>query len=144
MIEPADCERCRLAKRDRAKQTAEEWLALTMRSGQIIDTRDGLPVISAVVLPFAGERHFAGMPAPALVHWDIAAFRCPFSRAMFRPILSHMLARFAPDEAPIRVAWFDARGCIHRFSHCPVFRENYLVKPTADPALPRRLLKPIR
>jgi hypothetical protein len=150
---PAKAQSCELCRVRRGEQmtwySPEEWTALIGRTGWEgeragrWDAAKREPVITALLLPRCGIRHFAGMPRPMLVDWEQPAFACPWSPNIVPPILGHGPA-YRTADGTVRCEFkLDECGCLHKTSHCKAFRTadgsagSYYIRPFTDPDLPR-------
>ncbi|MGH7123424.1 MAG: hypothetical protein ACREFI_03570 [Stellaceae bacterium] len=128
------CRRCAAAEHRHTRPLTEAELGALDKT-RLVGTRDGAPIIAAVMLPRRGVVQFEDMPRPALCEWDTPAFRCPWSMLSPAPVLRH-----GPE-------WHTLDGSLssglledefHRASHCPMYSGGYFVRPFRDAALPRR------
>jgi hypothetical protein len=142
-----DCGRCVQADRHASRYSAEEYEFITTKTGLILGTRDGLPIIAAVFILRSGIRHFACDRdcGPRQVHWDTPTLRCPWGRLALPEILSHGPNVFTPDGTALNGPMLDQHGHFRRYPHCPVRSETvewpaseYYVRPEYCPAFTRR------
>jgi hypothetical protein len=144
------CDHCAAAQQGNHASgfSPAEWVALC--STKLLGTRERLPVIRAILLPYRGRAWFAGMPRAELVEWETPAFRCPWSPLELPPVLRHGPSYRSVDGRYAGTLDLDEYGCFHRASHCPAYEvspsgskqmvvsEGYFIEPFTDPSLPRR------